>query len=123
MMLLLGFSDGDLEKIMPIALMVSVGISVVSLTILFLQWHSLKGNQGCVWLARRGVLINRVVFFIDGYGMETLAREILHEDGKIFLLIRYLVQVRRTVVEKELRVPVPAEQVEIVEKTVARWNR
>lgn len=110
--LVLAHSDGELDKVMPITLIV----------VLF-QWFALTGNQGCVWLAGRGVLVNRTAFFVDNFGIETLSREVRLEGERHQLSIRYRVQVRHTTVDKELLVPVPEGQVELVEKTVAEWNR
>ena len=120
--LFLASSEGDLEKALPVALMVSGLMAVLLFGIVTLQWFSLKGNQGCVWLSERGVMVNRVVFFIDGFGMRTLSREVREEDGKLVLSIRYQVRSRHTVVDKELLVPVPVEQVDLVTRAVERWN-
>lgn len=122
-MLVLAQSDGDLEGVMPVALIVCGGISLVMMGVVLIRWYSLRGNQGCVWLAKRGILVNRVPFFIDGFGMRTLSRELIREEGKHTLSIRYQVQVRHTVVDKEIVVPVPKNQLERVEAVVEEWNR
>lgn len=50
--------------------------------------------------------------------MKTLSRELREDDGKPVLSIRYQVRSRHTVVDKELLVPVPEDQEELVAKTV-----
>lgn len=91
--------------------------------LLAIQWFAVKGNLGRVWLSERGVMVNRTVFFIDGYGMKTLSRELREDDGKPVLSIRYQVRTQHTVVDKELLVAVPEDQEELVSGTaVERWN-
>lgn len=121
-MLTLAASDGDLAGVAPAACIVSAAIAGVVGAVVFFQWYALSGNQGCVWLAKRGVLVNRVVFFIDGFGMETLARELKTDDGESHLSIRYRVRVRHGTVDKELVVPVPEEQVALVKMALKKWD-
>lgn len=75
----------------PIAFMVSGGLAAFMWISVMLRWDAFSGNQGCVWLAKRAVLMNQVAFFVDGFGMETLSRELIEEDGKFRLSIRYRV--------------------------------
>ncbi len=118
----LAYEDGEFEEALPIALLVSAFMVLVFSSILAIQWFAVNGNSGRVWLSERGVMVNRTVFFIDGYGMKTLSREIREDDGKPVLSIRYQVRSRHTVVDKELLVPVPEDQEELVAETVERWN-
>lgn len=64
----LAYSDGELEKAMPIGLLVSGPMAFVLLTIVMIQWFALKGNLGKVWLAVRGVMMNRTVFLSMAMG-------------------------------------------------------
>lgn len=121
-MLILAYSDGKLDEIRPVSLVVAAGIAIVILIVVLIQWFSLSGNQGCVWLAKRGIVINRVVFFIDGFGMRTLSRELRHQDGKHLLSIHYQIQGRSGRIDKELLVPVPEEKLELVEEALEEWN-
>lgn len=122
-MLILAGSEGKLGEYGPISALVAAGVAIVILVVVALQWFALKGNQGRVWLARRGILINRVVFFIDGFGMRTLSRKLCKDNEKHLLEIRYQIQGRNGKVDKQLLVPVPEDKLKLVEETLEDWNR
>ncbi|MFD2256922.1 hypothetical protein ACFSSA_09560 [Luteolibacter algae] len=121
-MFYLAYSEGKVGEVLPIALAVSGLFAGVFVAVVAIQWFSIRGSIGHVWLSRYGIMVNRVVFFIDGFGIQTLSRELRKKDGKAILSIRYRVRSKRTVVNKELLVPVPEAQIALVENTLEAWD-
>lgn len=120
--LFLGSRDGKLEDVLPITLMVGGALVIVVWTIVMLQWFALSGNQGLVWVAERGLLVNRVTFFIDGFGIRTRSRELCREGDEHHLKISYQVNTGRGMVDHELVVPVPEDRLEMMTKTLETWE-
>jgi hypothetical protein len=89
----------------------------------WLRWLALTGNQGQAWLAKRGILLNKTAFFVDSFGVQTLSRELKEEEGRHHLSIHFRVQTNRGSVDHELVVPVPENQIPLVEKTIEGWGR
>lgn len=118
----MALSEGKLMEIVPFAITVGFFISAVIAVVLFLQSRSYSRDSGQVWLAEKGIMANRIVFFSDTFGVN-LQSATLREEGDGFVLsISYEVRSGKTVGQHELLIPVPIERRKIVEDTIADWR-
>ena len=120
-MLVLGYSDGELAEVLPVALAVGGGMAVLMLTMVIFNRLSLRGKTGRVWLAEGGVMLNGQVFFSETYGVTLLDCGLMEGNGISELSIRYSVRSGRTVAEHEMLVPVPVTHTDLVRETIGKW--
>ena len=120
-MLALGYSDGELMEVLPVALAVGGGMAVLLFTIVIFNRLSLRGKIGRVWLAERGVMLNGRVFFCDTFGVTLLDCDLVNRGENSELSIRYSVRSGRTVGEHVMIVPVPEKHEDLVRETVGKW--